>query len=137
MDNATRGQIENSIDEGIRKLSLKSSAQSIVNWVMTDIADFIKDATHETSSAEDLAVGYVLGYLSRVAHQIILDSLYKQQQSIQSALTASRNKPPDKDGVKTLIIRASVSKTETEEVRRMLQARLPIIREKINRALNV
>jgi hypothetical protein len=65
MDNETRIQVEKEIDEGINNLSSESSARSVTEWLMSDIVGFLnKDYKQEVKSAEDLAVGYVLGYLA-------------------------------------------------------------------------
>jgi hypothetical protein len=130
MDKEIREQIEKEIDKGIKNLSKESSARSVTEWVLSDIVGYLnKDFRSEIKSAEELAVGYVLGYLGRLAHGIILEK--KNQEKAKLILESIKdNKPLTK---KYYI---SVSKKETEEVREILHSRLPTIREEIVKALN-
>jgi hypothetical protein len=54
----TRGQIERALDKAIESLDVEDS----VSWIWEE---------QETSEQEDLALGYVLGYLACTAHNII------------------------------------------------------------------
>jgi len=136
MEIETREKIEKALDEIINNLSLDSSAVSISNWVMKDVVGFLdKDFRSEIKSAEDSSVGYVLGYMSRMAHEIILNK--KRAEKVSAIINTSRNKESTKIESVTKKVYIAVNKTETEDVRKILKARLPLIREEIIKALNV
>jgi hypothetical protein len=135
MDNETREEIVQTLDENIKSMSLEISVNSIVNWIMSDIVGLLKDYKNEVKSAEDLAVGYLLGYLSRNAHGIIADM--KMRKKIDPILKSPEDKSKMVDTNKIHKVYISVSKSEIKVVREMLKARLPMIREEVIKALNV
>jgi hypothetical protein len=60
MNEDTRGQIEHALDKAIRSLNVEES----VGWISQE---------QEISSFEDLALGYVLGYLACSARDVIFN----------------------------------------------------------------
>jgi hypothetical protein len=133
MDNETRGLIEKELDQIIGRLNSEDSTKNIVEWIMNDLMDeFSADYGQEIKSSEDLAIGYILGYLARVCHQIILDR--KSKDKVKDIASSDAFKQ-SKD--KTFIINLKITKKDAREVREIIKPKIPKIREEVIRALNV
>jgi hypothetical protein len=132
MDNETRGFIEKELDKIINSLSREDSTKDIVEWIMSDLVDsLLADYGQEIKSSEDLAVGYVLGYLARVCHQILLDKKWKNK---MKEITSSEKFKESRD--KTFTIYLKITNKDANEVREIIKPKIPRIREEVIKALN-
>lgn len=125
MDKETRGVIENALDEGIEGSNVK------------DIIDWVQDGMIPIGSPEDLALGYMLGSLARLAHRIALgDKITKKMdKEYEKKFGKKFERPaPSKDSKR---LRIYLTKRDIDEIRDMLKRRIMDIKSKITRDLNV
>lgn len=142
MDNETRGIIAKILDDYVNSLNRKDSSDSITGWfaedvLMEDIAlDWITKDSKELSA--ELAVGYVIGYLVRIAHQIILDKKFKDKMSKVFNVQGQKTTQEDSESKKIKItkIYLGVNKAEINEVREMIKPKIPKIRTEVYKALS-
>lgn len=130
MDKETRGIIEESLDVAIRKLDIND----ITGWILEE---------YPIRSIKDLALGYVLGSLSRYVHTVIdhqkwFKKFKERDREWKKEYESKHGKKWEdiktKGDVKP--IRAYLTKKDTIEIRDMLKRRIPDIAEFIDKELN-
>lgn len=137
MDDETRLAIEERIDELLHSLSREDSVKNIVDWIMDNLVGVSeKTFRQEIKSAENIAVGYVAGYLASVCHQIIMQKKRPQKfDSVRSKIKNDKLSELEKTS-KEIIVKVNVTNKEAKIVRELIQSKIPIIREEVIKALN-
>lgn len=122
MDAYVRGQIEKNLDHAITSLDIRK----ILKWLSD--SDMI-----EMESKDVLALGYVLGYLSSTAHEILANHQQSVRELREEREKIAGKKLPEPRRKQKFI---RISPKDTEEVRDMLKRRIENIREAVTQGLN-
>lgn len=137
MDNETREILQKELDDIINKLNESENLKSITRWAMIELVGNIeRDCIKEAKAAEYLAVGYVVGYLARVCHAIVLEE--SSRDKLEAILKKMQNKGTTKEEkvTKQIISKLRLTKKDAEEIREIIQPKIPKIREQVIKALN-
>lgn len=128
MDEETRGLVESGLDYAIKNLDVERSVSWIDRWV---------DKEHPISSIQDLALGYVLGYLSRYAQDVVCDQIkWKEtEERYEKIMGKKLQADPNQQVEAPRVIK--LSKKDLAEIRGMLKRRIGEIIEAVNEAMNV
>jgi hypothetical protein len=114
-----RGQIERALDKAVKSLDVEDS----VGWIWDE---------QKISSFEDLALGYVLGYIACTAHNIIFQG--KVWKKTEEHYEKAVGKKLEID--KTQKIDVKLTPKEIDEIREMLKRRIQNIMEAIVQGRN-
>ncbi len=139
MDDATKISIEKSLDYSIKHLNRRKSLSKITDWfakdlLVADMALFWTDKDFNELS-EELAVGYIIGYLANMAHDIVLDRKWREKVSWWTpAQVKEFAEMKDEEKEK---LRLKLSNQDIKDVREIIKSKIPVIRTEVNRALNI
>lgn len=139
MDAITKIVIEKSIDFSITQLNRKDALTNITDWfakdvLVADMALFWTDKDFNELS-EELAVGYVIGYLAKLSQDILLDRKWKEKVSGWTPIQVKEfTEMKDEEKEK---LRLRLNKQDIKEIREIIKPKIPLIRTEVNRALNI
>jgi hypothetical protein len=115
----TRGQIEGALDKAIKNLDVEDS----VSWIWEE---------QRISEEQDLALGYVLGYLACTAHNIVFREKVWKKTKERYEKAVGKKLEVDK----TQKSEVELTHKEIDEIREMLKRRIQDIMEGIIQGRN-
>lgn len=139
MDITTKAIIEKMLDVSIKALGRKDSSSTITDWfakdiLVEDMALFWTDKDFNELS-EELAVGYIIGYLAKCSHDILLDRKWKEKVSkMTTAQIKELTEMKDEEKAKLLL---KLNGRDVKEIREIIKPKIPLIRTEVCRAINV
>ncbi len=130
MDKELKGEIVCLLDDMIKDLDCKN----IRDWLLQDEAySVLFDMGFRQPSVIDIVLGYVIGYMVRVAHGKVFE--YNEREKIKEfySKVGLEGKVPKKKKIKV----PGPTEEEIDEIRDLVQMRFSKIRDKVYKSLNV
>jgi hypothetical protein len=141
MDAEVKATITQMIDSNIKSLKNKDSTNSIVNWFKNDVLiedvalDWIKLDSKDATS--DLGVGYIIGFLSANAQNILLNAKWKKiVEKLPIEKLNAFHEMTVNDKMKFMkSSKLELTKNEIAEIRELIKLKMSEIRTEVYRAL--
>jgi len=130
MDKELKGEIVCLLDDMIKDLDCKNIRDSLLQ---DEAYSVLFDMGFRQPSVIDIVLGYVIGYMVRVAHGKVFE--YNEREKIKEfySKVGLEGKVPKKKKIKVL----GPTDEEIDEIRDLVQMRFSKIRDKVYKSLNV